>query len=125
MTKALELMDLIWQHHEDNRDKSSITRLSIGQASQLQITPEYFEELRVCKEFQEILKDLDIADEEQLDLFDTLDVDGGGTLDLEELVQGIAKLRGDARRSDVVSVSLMVRALLEGLSDFETSTMQQ
>jgi len=77
------------------------------------------------KRFREILRELDIADEEQLDLFDTLDVDGNGTLDFEELVGGIAKLRGDARRSDVISVSLMARAMQTDLTDFEARVQKQ
>jgi len=123
--KALELVELIWQRHEDNDRGCSISELSPLEAAQVQITPDLFDELRRCKEFKEILKYLDIADEAQVDLFETLDVDGGGTLDLEELVQGIAKLRGDARRSDVVSVSLMVRAMLENLTDFTVMSQQQ
>merc|ERR1712113_1127243 len=77
--------------------------------SQLNITPELFERLRSFREFQNILNDLDISDEDQLDLFDTLDVDGGGTIDLEELIVGISKLRGDARRSDIIGVHLIAR----------------
>lgn len=58
-----------------------------------------------------VLEDLDISDEDQVDLFDTLDVDGGGTIDLNEMIVGISKLRGDARRSDIVGVGLVVRSI--------------
>lgn len=47
----------------------------------------------------------------KVDLFDTLDVDGGGTIDLDEMIIGISKLRGDARRSDIVGVGLKVRSI--------------
>merc|ERR1712083_1072265 len=94
-----------------------------SQVSQLNITPELFDKLRTYSEFQEILRDLDISDEVQLDLFDTLDVDGGGTIDLEELITGIAKLRGDARRSDIVGDGLIVRAVQMNMNDFESTTM--
>merc|ERR1719336_2969069 len=70
-------------------------------------------------EFRDILRTLDIPDEEQLDLFDTLDIDGGGTLDLEELVQGIHKLRGDARRSDIVGVSLQMRQMQDEIHSLQ------
>merc|ERR1712113_338998 len=70
-----------------------------------------------------ILRDLDVADEDQLDLFDTLDVDGGGTIDLEELITGIAKLRGDARRSDIIGVGLIVRAVQLTMNDFYANVM--
>merc|ERR1719422_2507148 len=85
----------------------------------IRITPDWFNHLRSFKEFQELLCDLDIADEDQLDLFDTLDVDGSGVVDLEELVVGIRKLRGDARRSDIVGVGLVVRNIQTALMHFE------
>merc|ERR1719203_1563321 len=90
----------------------------------MDITPELFEELRRHHEFQDILRDLDISDEDQLDLFDTLDVDGGGSIDLEELVAGISKLRGDARRSDIVGVGLIVRSIQQALTRFEESVTE-
>merc|ERR1712007_168964 len=87
--------------------------------SLLNITPDLFERLRSFREFQNILNDLDISDEDQLDLFDTLDVDGGGTIDLNELLVGISKLRGDARRSDIVGVSLVARNLQDSFKVFD------
>merc|ERR1719157_532532 len=89
----------------------------------VQITPDFFDHLRSFTEFQELLSDLDIADEDQLDLFETLDVDGGGTIDLEELIVGIWKLRGDARRSDIVGVSLMTRSMQLAMTRFEETTL--
>merc|ERR1719203_2089006 len=101
--------------------RSSWNTAEIDGLASLQITPEFFSDLCNTPEFREVLRELDIPDEEQLDLFDTLDIDGGGTLDLEELIQGVSKLRGDARRSDIVSVSLMVRALQEDFREFEVT----
>lgn len=34
-----------------------------------------------------------------------------GTIDLEEMIVGIAKLRGEARRSDIVGVGLVARSI--------------
>merc|ERR1712087_1093493 len=98
--------------------------MTLKEVAHIEITPDFFEELRSYTEFQDILRDLDIADEDQLDLFDTLDVDGGGTIDLEELITGIAKLRGGARRSDIVGVGLVVRSLQLAMKDFEKATMR-
>jgi len=85
----------------------------------MQITPEIFEELRNHPRFQEVLTDLDVSDEDQVDLFETLDFDGSGEIDLQELILGISKLRGDARRADVVGISLMMRSVQHSLLDFE------
>merc|ERR1712050_242038 len=98
--------------------------MTMFEVSLIEITPEFFEDLRTYNEFQEILRDLDIADEDQLDLFDTLDVDGGGTIDLEELIVGISKLRGDARRSDIIGVNLITRNLQTALLELATTVQQ-
>jgi len=80
-----------------------------AKARLIQFTPSFIEELRNHPRFQQLLRDLDVSDEDQLDLFETLDVDGGGSIDLEELIIGISKLRGDARRSDIVAVGMVLR----------------
>lgn len=78
---------------------------------ELELTPQLFENLRKQERFQQLLRDLDIAEQDQFDLFETLDVDGSGTVDLDELLAGISKLRGDPRRSDIVAVSLLLRSV--------------
>merc|ERR1719510_1079045 len=83
---------------------------------EIQLTPQFFERLRMYKEFHDLLTDLDIMDEDQVDLFETLDVDGSGTVDIEEFIVGIYKLRGDARRSDIVGVSLMTRSVQQSVA---------
>lgn len=95
--------------------KSRASNLSLLQDMSMDITPALFDKLRRHQKFRDILCDLDISDEDQLDLFDTLDVDGNGSIDLEEFVGGISKLRGDARRSDIVSVSLIVKSMRDDL----------
>merc|ERR1712012_901528 len=104
--------------------RQSIKEHNMGELSNIQITPDFFNHLRSFKEFQGLLIDLDVSDEDQLDLFETLDVDGSGTIDLEELIVGICKLRGDARRSDIVGVSLITRSLQMSMTRFEEATME-
>merc|ERR1712232_484007 len=113
--KATELVEFVWRVHRQEKRRVSIQMTDCEALQQLNITPDLFETLRSFREFQNILNDLDISDEDQLDLFDTLDVDGGGTIDLEELIVGISKLRGDARRSDIIGVSLIVRNIQSAL----------
>lgn len=92
--------------------------------TQITITPQLFNELRSHEEFHEILGALDVSSDEQLNLFEMLDVDGGGTIGLDEFVIGIKKLRGNTRRSDIVGVSLVVRyiqaeieSIVEGMKE--------
>jgi len=116
--RSLELCEVIWSRHPDNFNVP-LHQVPIEELRQVRITPVFFLDLTEHKPFREILPDLDIADEEQLDLFDTLDVDGSGFLDFGEPIHGISKLRGDARRSDIISVSLMVRAMQADFTSFE------
>jgi len=59
-----------------------------------------------------------------LNLFDTLDVDGDGSIDIEELCEGISKLRGDARKSDVVALNLMVQKLHQEMRNHMDTTLK-
>lgn len=104
--KLVELLEFIRKYAVE-RDES-LTKM---EAYEIEITPEVYDEMRQLDEFQSILHALDIADEDQVDIFETLDVDGSGTVDLGELIVGIAKMRGDARRSDVVGIILIVRSI--------------
>merc|ERR1712151_816474 len=63
--------------------------------------------LRNDNDFHNILFDLDISEEDQQDLFETVDAGGDGTIHVVELMIAICKLRGDPKRSDIVSVNLM------------------
>jgi len=127
--KALELVNIVLQNTPQGMAEPGITdkmtSLNYEDVKSILITPEIFEALLVDPDFREILRDLDIPDEEHIDLFDTFDIDGGGTLDLEELIQGIWKLRGDARRSDMVSVGLMVRNLQVAIHQLEEKVAEQ
>jgi hypothetical protein len=84
----------------------------------MEITQDEF--VRICEHpgFCEILRDLDIAREDHPVLFDTLDTDRGGSLDINELVGGIFKLRGDIRKSDLVGITLAVRHVSRLLRSF-------
>merc|ERR1712061_514639 len=66
---------------------------------------------------------LDISDVEGHELFDTLDADGNGNLDLAELMEGIAKLRGEARRSDIVAMGLTIKSVQAELKEHITQQM--
>lgn len=68
---------------------------------------------------QAILHDLELPPEEYESLFEVFDADGGGTLSIEEILLGVKELRGDPRRSDIVSISLRMRAIQEQLKRFE------
>jgi len=135
--KAAKLIRFVWNLHSQTPDtvrnvledeanglwdgEFSMTQEAIEEAACLQITPDFFDFLCSFQDFKALLEDLDIADDDHMDLFDTLDIDGGGTIDLEEMIVGIWKLRGDARRSDIVSVGLIVRSIQADLKHIKKS----
>ena len=66
------------------------------------------------------MSELDITEEDQVNLSNTLDMDAGGTLDIEELITRISMIRGDSHRADIVSVGLTLRAFLKSFQAFES-----
>jgi len=80
-------------------------------AQDMEVTPEIFDKLRQHPRVRGIFDELDIADDDQYNLFETLDADGSGTIDLKELCDGIMKLRGDACRSDIIAINFMLQNL--------------
>lgn len=128
--KMAELTELIWETCPEaaqgsempDRPFNNKAEQILARAMSMEISQSEFENLRQIKAFNEILCDLDVSDEDQLYLFDTLDADGSGTIDLGELLDGIAKLRGDARRSDIVALSMKVSSIqVELKSHFEAT----
>jgi len=54
-----------------------------------------------------------------IDMFETLDVNANGEVDMEELIVGLARLRGEFRRSDIIGVSLLCRAMQEQIAELD------
>merc|ERR1712137_37807 len=65
---------------------------------------------------QNYFENLDISCD-RTRLFDVIDADGSGTLELEELLQGLLQVRGDAQRSDILAAVLGVRAIMSHLKE--------
>ena len=63
--------------------------------------------------FQQVLENADVDVSNKFDLFDVLDADMGGKLELDEVVTGLMKLRGPVSKSDLVAMRLQVRLLTQ------------
>jgi len=120
--KSLEMAELAYSLKKNVPVELVASSFQIEEIQSLELSNEEFNDLCKHKEFKELLSALDVAEEDHLDLFDTLDVDGGGSLDLGEIVSGIYKLRGDARKSDIVAVILIARHLNRSLASFMDET---
>lgn len=63
----------------------------------------------------ECLLALDLDPDDNAYLSDIMDPDNGGTINILDLVEALRRLRGDPRRSDIVSVDLMIRSIQKEL----------
>lgn len=59
---------------------------------------------------QSLMDDLDLPPD-RANLFEVIDADGSGTLQITELVQGLLKIRGDISKSDTVASLLATKAV--------------
>jgi len=85
--------------------------VNAAKAALIDVTKSMFAQVTETPEVHSLLDKLDIAHEDRLDLFDVLDADGSGTLTLGEITRGLRRLRGQPRRSDVVSNGLLMRSM--------------
>lgn len=83
-----------------------------------------FAKVIATPEMKDLLEDIDVNVSDPLILFDTLDADGDGSLDVAELVKGIMRLRGPADKGDVVASLLTVRETHARLKQFEAKVLQ-
>jgi hypothetical protein len=68
-------------------------------------------------EVRKLLLEMDISDTDHMVLFDVLDADGSGNLSVDEIVQGLVQVQGQARALDIVAVRLGMRAMQRQLKD--------
>jgi len=77
---------------------------------EMTVSKELFHLVIQDREVQRLMDELDIPPD-RAHLFDILDADGSGGIQVQELVQGLLKVRGEARRSDIIGSLLAVRAV--------------
>jgi len=63
------------------------------------------------------LAELDIDPEDNARFVDIFDPDNGGTIAVHDLIEGLNRLRGKPRRSDIVTVELMIRSIQLQIAD--------
>lgn len=76
-----------------------------------EVGPDIFDEWVQDDRVSKALDDLDIAPEDRAYLFGILDCDNSGNMFVTEIIDGIKRLRGEPRRSDIITVDLMVRVI--------------
>eukprot|EP00972_Heterocapsa_arctica_P098095 14473028-Heterocapsa_arctica.AAC.1 len=71
------------------------------------------------KEVNDLLTELDVSFTSRSRLFEVLDADGNGILDINELVSGLMKMRGGAEKSDLIAALLAVRSVQKTAKNLE------
>eukprot|EP00929_Paragymnodinium_shiwhaense_P096782 TRINITY_DN58470_c0_g5_i2.p1 TRINITY_DN58470_c0_g5~~TRINITY_DN58470_c0_g5_i2.p1 ORF type:complete len:657 (+),score=110.97 TRINITY_DN58470_c0_g5_i2:112-2082(+) len=84
---------------------------------QLDVSCEAMDDIGADPEIRAALEDLDVDPEDHEILSDILDVDQNGSVVIVELLHGIKRLRGNPRRSDIVTVDLLCRSIQHTLND--------
>merc|ERR1740123_863241 len=69
------------------------------------------------KEVRNLLNDIDIDESDRTDLFDALDADGNGYIEIDELIEGLVRMSGTARKADTVASRLKINCMMKMLSD--------
>merc|ERR1719330_53176 len=77
-----------------------------------QVTREMFSDVMQDPEVHALFDDLEVHITDRGELFDIIDADGNGSIDVSELILGILKLRsGGADKSDMVATILGIRSI--------------
>jgi len=108
------LLEHVWPKDDDLREALSRGRLTGPLLDRLQkeeISRELFDfVIQTDGNAQRALQELDIPKADHRFLSDILDPDNSSTIGIFELIDGLQRLRGDPRRSDIIAVDLMIRA---------------
>jgi len=91
----------------------------------LKVTHASFHKILEKPEVQALLDDLDIGYNSRGALFDVLDANCNGVLEVSELVQGLLKLRGAAEKGDIIASLLAIRSLQRNMKALELLGLKQ
>ncbi len=82
------------------------------------VTPDVFDSWLGVPEFRQMLELLEISTSNPRELFDVLDADMSGELEIDELVVGLMSLRGPTQKSHTVASLLYLRVMQQMVRDF-------
>ncbi|CAE7218385.1 Cacna1c [Symbiodinium natans] len=113
---------------------ADVAKLEITHAATLFTDDEIHEDVAITKELfllviqdpavQALMDELDLPPS-RAHLFEVIDADGSGTLHIQELVQGLLKLRGEVNKGDVVAPLLAARSVQDMVGDLKKASEVQ
>merc|ERR1712232_992711 len=86
------------------------------------ITREVFKDWLQDSDLTELLEEMDIGTANKTELFDVLDCDLSGELEVTEVVRGLMKLRGPSEKSDTVAALLGIRYMTSLIEEIHERT---
>ncbi|CAE7846223.1 Voltage-dependent L-type calcium channel subunit alpha-1S [Symbiodinium microadriaticum] len=89
-----------------------------GMHDKIAITKDLFLLIVQDRAVQKLMDDLDLP-HDRANLFEIIDADGSGTLQITELLQGLLKIRGEISKSDTVASLLATKAVFSMLSELK------
>lgn len=117
---ANNLLQLTSLFQEAQKHVASLSPEPPENASQMfYMTREVFSAICEKREVKALFDAIDVDEHDQTDLFDSLDVDGNGRLHLHELIGGLVKMRGKARKSDIVASRMLMEVLAGKIATVE------
>jgi len=116
---ATRCTKLIWRLIEMSADVETPESLfdAVNEIYLMDFPCDTFDDFVLDNEVKKALTDLDIDPADHSKLSDILDPDNGGSITVIELLDGIRRMRGDPRRSDIVTIDLMIRSIQRDVAD--------
>merc|ERR1711957_256785 len=105
--------------------ESDVDGVDADEADGVVVTLEVFEAWQQVKEFSKMLESLEIATSNPEELFGVLDADMSGELTVNELVDGLMRLRGPTQKSDSVASLLYMRCLQQTVHSFRDESIKR
>jgi len=115
----------LMKYYRKNRSTVSNAQEKLENYMNTKVSKHVFDIVMLDRDVQQMMDDLDVSVYNRTKLFDILDADGSGFLDVGELVDGIMRLRGPVEKGDVVAAALMVRSVQRGLDAFEAKMSER
>jgi len=124
MKKLASLTDAGRSRSQMEQKRIANEAFKVLEECHINITREVFQAWLKDPEFVRVLEEAEVDISNKFELFNILDVDSGGELSVEELLNGLMGLRGDVSKGDVVSILLRVRDILQRVERMEQKTVE-
>eukprot|EP00441_Pelagodinium_beii_P012151 CAMPEP_0197696450 /NCGR_PEP_ID=MMETSP1338-20131121/116631_1 /TAXON_ID=43686 ORGANISM="Pelagodinium beii, Strain RCC1491" /NCGR_SAMPLE_ID=MMETSP1338 /ASSEMBLY_ACC=CAM_ASM_000754 /LENGTH=580 /DNA_ID=CAMNT_0043279567 /DNA_START=137 /DNA_END=1879 /DNA_ORIENTATION=- len=116
-SKVARLMHCIVEHAGPEIELPGPLTESLDYLLQTDVPTHVIDEVSTDPEVIQILNDLDIHPQDHARLSDIFDPDNGGSVFIGDVAVGIRRLRGEARRSDIMAIDLMIRSVQPVLAE--------